>query len=880
MRAEDPRPVRLSEYRPSDFLIDEVHLDVRLDPHATRVAAKLKMRPNPAGDAGAALKLDGDELKLVSAAIDGQPLPQEDLDVSPERLVIANPPRGPFELEIVTEIDPEANTKLMGLYRSNASYTTQCEAEGFRRITYFLDRPDVLAVYTTRVEGPKDECPVLLSNGDLVETGDAGENRHYAVWHDPWKKPSYLFALVAGDLGVVEDAFVTMGGRNVALKVFVEHGREDRALHAMEAIKASMKWDEEAFGREYDLDVFMVVAVSHFNMGAMENKGLNVFNDKYVLASPDTATDGDYANIEGIIAHEYFHNWTGDRITCRDWFQLCLKEGLTVFRDQEFTSDRRSRPVKRIQDVRNLRALQFAEDAGPLSHPVRPQIYHEINNFYTPTVYEKGAEVIRMLKTWIGDDAFRAGMDLYFERHDGEACTIEQFVACFGEVSGRDMSAWMRWYDQAGTPEVSATTSYDEQSRTLTLELSQKTRPTPGQPTKLPVVLPVAIGLVGPDGSDMPIVVGGKAAGPVFTFENDSKAIVFEDLSQRPVISLFRNFSAPVKLTSDISNDDLLFLAGHDGDPFNRWQSLQTVALRHLVEATAAAREGHGVEPDPRIVEAVGRAFDPAETDFAYAAQVASLPSEGDVAREIGENVDPDAIHSARLRLKATLRGGLSDALSATVERLAETGPYSPDAISAGRRALKVSALDLMAADGARAGVEAARKLFVSAGNMTDRVMAMQVLSLSASPERDETLEEFAKAYGDNPLLVDKWFLIQASAPLPDTLSRVEALMASPAFDIKNPNRVRSLIGAFGAGNPTQFNRLDGRGYDFIAGVAAELNSTNPQVAARLLGAFRTWRALEPERRAKAEAALRRIEALPKLSPDVGDIVRRALAAA
>ena len=880
MRAEDPRPVRLSEYRPSDFLIDEVHLDVRLDPHATRVIAKLKMRPNPTGDAGAALKLDGDELKLVSAAIDGDPLARDDLDVSPERLVIANPPRGPFELEIVTEIDPEANTKLMGLYRSNASYTTQCEAEGFRRITYFLDRPDVLAVYTTRVEGPKDECPVLLSNGDLVETGEAGENRHYAVWHDPWKKPSYLFALVAGDLGVVEDAFVTMGGRNVALKVFVEHGREDRALHAMEAIKASMKWDEEAFGREYDLDVFMVVAVSHFNMGAMENKGLNVFNDKYVLASPDTATDGDYANIEGIIAHEYFHNWTGDRITCRDWFQLCLKEGLTVFRDQEFTSDRRSRPVKRIQDVRNLRALQFAEDAGPLSHPVRPQIYHEINNFYTPTVYEKGAEVIRMLKTWIGDDAFRAGMDLYFERHDGEACTIEQFVACFGEVSGRDMSAWMRWYDQAGTPEVSATTSYDAEAKTLTLELSQKTRPTPGQPTKLPVVLPVTIGLVGPDGGDMPIVVGGKSAGPVFTFDNDSKAIVFEDLAEQPVLSLFRNFSAPVKLTSDISNDDLLFLAGHDGDPFNRWQSLQTVALRHLVEATAAAREGREVEPDPRIVEAIGRAFDPAETDFAYAAQVASLPSEGDVAREIGEDVDPDAIHTARLRLKTTLRDGLSDALSATVERLAETGAYSPDAVSAGRRALKVTALDLMAADGARAGVEAARKLFASAGNMTDRVMAMQVLSLSASPERDETLAEFAKAYGDNLLLVDKWFLIQASAPLPDTLSRVEALMASPAFDIKNPNRVRSLIGAFGAGNPTQFNRLDGRGYDFIAGVAAELNSTNPQVAARLLGVFRTWRALEPVRRAKAEAALRRIDALPKLSPDVGDIVRRALAAA
>lgn len=879
MRAEDPRPVRLSEYRPSDFLIDEVHLDFRLEPSATRVTAKLKMRPNPAGDAGAALKLDGDELKLVSVSIDGRALPEGDLEVSPERLVIANPPRGAFELEIVTEIDPAANTRLMGLYRSNASYTTQCEAEGFRRITYFLDRPDVLAVYTTRVEGPKDECPVLLSNGDLVETGEAGGGRHFAVWHDPWPKPSYLFALVAGDLGVVDDAFVTMGGRNVALKVFVEHGREDQALHAMDAIKASMRWDEEAFGREYDLDVFMVVAVSHFNMGAMENKGLNVFNDKYVLASPETATDGDYANIEAIIAHEYFHNWTGDRITCRDWFQLCLKEGLTVFRDQEFTSDRRSRPVKRIQDVRNLRALQFAEDAGPLAHPVRPQIYHEINNFYTPTVYEKGAEVIRMLKTWIGDDDFRSGMDLYFDRHDGEACTIEQFVACFGEVSGRDMGRWMRWYDQAGTPEVTAKTAYDAAAKTLTLSLSQKTRPTAGQPTKLPVVLPVALGLVGADGQDLPLVVAGKEAGPVFTFEDETKTIVFENLPERPVVSLFRNFSAPVKLSSDISNDDLLFLAGHDSDPFNRWQSLQTVALRHLVEATAAAREGSSVEVDPRLVEAVGRAFDARETDYAYAAQVASLPSEGDVAREIGDDVDPDAIHAARAALKSALRDGLTGPLAASFERLADAGPYSPDAVSAGRRSLRIAALDLMAAGGARAGVEAAHRLFSSAGNMTDRVMAMQVLSLSATPERDEALAAFARDYGDNPLLVDKWFLIQASAPLPDTLNRVETLMASPAFDMKNPNRVRSLIGAFGTGNPTQFNRADGRGYDFVAGVAAELNGSNPQVAARLLGAFRTWRALEPVRRAKAEAALRRLSELPKLSPDVGDIVRRALAA-
>jgi aminopeptidase N len=879
MRAEDPRPVRLVDYRPSDFLIDEVHLDVKLDPTATRVTARLKMRPNPEGDASAALALDGDELTLVSAAIDGATLAADALDVSPASLRIANPPRGPFELEIVTEIDPTANTRLMGLYRSNASYCTQCEAEGFRRITYFLDRPDVLATYTTRIEGPADETPLLLSNGNLVETGDAGDGRRFAVWHDPHPKPSYLFALVAGDLGVVEDKFVTMSGRSVALKVFVEHGKEDRAAHAMESIKASMRWDEQAFGREYDLDVFMVVAVSHFNMGAMENKGLNVFNDKYVLASPETATDGDYANIEAIIAHEYFHNWTGNRITCRDWFQLCLKEGLTVFRDQEFTSDMRSRPVKRIQDVRNLRALQFAEDAGPLAHPVRPEIYHEINNFYTPTVYEKGAEVIRMLKTWIGDAAFRAGMDLYFDRHDGEACTIEQFVACFAETSGRDMTQWMRWYGQAGTPDVEVTTSYDEAARTFTLEARQSTPPTPGQSTKKPVVIPLALGLVDPDGRDVDLVVDGAAAGPVFALQAETTRLVFEQVARRPIPSLFRGFSAPVKVTSDLTDDHLLFLAAYDSDPFNRWQAAQTVALRNLVASVAAVREGGEPIDEPRLADAIGRAFAPEETDCAYAAQVAALPSEGDVARELRSDVDPDQVHAARTALKAALRRRLAGPLAAAFERLAETGPYSPDAASAGRRALKFAALDFLAAGGEPDGVARAHALYRSAGNMTDRVMALQALSLHAGPEREDALDDFAARFGGDPLLMDKWFVIQASAPLPGTLDRVQTLMGSPAFDIGNPNRVRSLIGAFGSSNPTQFNRPDGAGYDFVAGVALELNATNPQVAARLLGAFRTWRALEPTRRGKAEQALRRIAEAPRLSPDVADIVRRALAA-
>ncbi|GLK81417.1 aminopeptidase N [Methylopila turkensis] len=876
MRAEDPQIVRLADYRPSDFLIETVDLDVNLHPTATRVTARLSIRPNPDGREVAALVLDGEDLNLVSAAIDGGALEADALDVSPERLTIANPPRRPFELTIVTEIDPTANTRLMGLYRSNGAYTTQCEAEGFRRITYFLDRPDVLAVYTTRVEGPKDETPVLLSNGNLAETGEVGDGRHFAVWHDPHPKPSYLFALVAGDLGVVEDRFVTASGRDVALKVFVEHGREDRAAYAMDAIKRSMRWDEEAFGREYDLDVFMVVAVSHFNMGAMENKGLNVFNDKYVLASPETATDGDYANIEAIIAHEYFHNWTGNRITCRDWFQLCLKEGLTVFRDQEFTSDTRSRPVKRIQDVRNLRAAQFAEDSGPLAHPVRPQAYAEINNFYTPTVYEKGAEVIRMLKVLIGPEAFKAGMDLYFDRHDGQACTIEQFIACFAEVSGRDFDQFMLWYHQAGTPSVEVSTAYDAAEKTFTIEATQRVPPTPGQPTKAPAVIPMVVGLIGPDGRDLPLVVGGQPTDAVLALTSATTRVTFEGLKQRPVASLFRNFSAPVKLSADLTDDDYLFLAANDPDPFNRWQAGQTVALRNLVARVAALRTAGATPEEPRIADAVRRAFAPGETDHAFAAQVAALPSEGDVAREIGDDVDPDAIHAARRALKGAIAASLADEIAAAYARLEDTGPYSPDAASAGRRALKVSALDYLAADGGAEGVALAKALFDGATNMTDRIMALQVLSLHAAPDRDAALDAFAASYGSDPLLMDKWLLIQASAPLPDTLDRVRELTRSRYFDSGNPNRVRSLVGAFGA-NPTQFNRADGAGYAFVAETARALDGRNPQVAARLLGAFKTWRALEPGRRAKAEDALRTLSRAPGLSADVGDIVRRAL---
>ena len=565
MRTDIAQPVRLKDYRPPDWLVETVSLDVSLHPTATKVRATIAFKPNPETTV-ASLVLDGDGLSLVSLKLDGAALPADNYVATSDSLTIAQPPARPFTLEIETAVDPSANTQLSGLYRSSGTYCTQCEAEGFRRITFFPDRPDVMAVYTTRVEADKTEAPALLANGNLVESGSLPGGRHFAVWHDPHPKPSYLFALVGGDLACVEDKFVTSSGRNVTLRIYVEHGKQDRCGYAMDALKRSMRWDEQAFGREYDLDIFMIVAVSDFNMGAMENKGLNVFNDKYVLASSDTATDADFAHIEAVIAHEYFHNWTGNRITCRDWFQLCLKEGLTVFRDQEFSSDMRSRPVKRIADVRGLRAAQFIEDAGPLAHPVRPEVYKEINNFYTATVYEKGAEVVRMVQTLIGQEKFRAGMDLYFERHDGEAATIEQFIQCFADASGFEFSQFMRWYNQAGTPQVTVSGRYNDADQSYTLECSQVVPPTPGQPVKQPMVIPLAFGLVGKDGHDFPLRLrgGGTIERDVLVLREPRTTFEFTGIAERPVPSVNRGFSAPVRLDIDVNSDDLAYLAAKD----------------------------------------------------------------------------------------------------------------------------------------------------------------------------------------------------------------------------------------------------------------------------------------------------------------------------
>jgi aminopeptidase N len=879
MRTDIAQPIRLKDYRPPDWLVETVSLDVSLHPTQTKVCATLKLKPNPLASA-APLVLDGDGLTLAALKLDGTVLPAESYAATPDSLTIPQPPNGPFTLEIETLVDPSANTQLSGLYCSSGTYCTQCEAEGFRRITYFPDRPDVMAVYTTRIEADKKEAPVLLANGNLTDSGELPAGRHFAVWHDPHPKPAYLFALVGGDLACVEDNFRTLSGRNVTLRIYVEHGKEGRCGYAMDSLKRAMRWDEEKFGREYDLDIFMIVAVADFNMGAMENKGLNVFNNKYVLATSETATDGDFAGIEAVIAHEYFHNWTGNRITCRDWFQLCLKEGLTVFRDQEFSSDMRSRPVKRITDVRGLRVAQFVEDAGPLAHPVRPETYKEINNFYTATVYEKGAEVVRMVHTLIGPEQFRAGMDLYFERHDGEAATVDQFIQCFADASGRDMTQFMRWYSQAGTPQVTVAGRFDAAAKTYTLECKQSVPPTPGQPTKEPMVIPLALGLVGKDGRDLPLTpANGAIERGVLVLSEPAATVTFTGVAERPVLSINRSFSAPIKLDTDLSGDELAFLAAHDSDPFNRWQAIQTISMRLLIDNVARLRAGQSPRMDEKLFTALAALLEDTALEPAFVALALTPLGEGDMAREIGRDTDPDAIFRARKALRAEIGGRLSAALSTTYERMTVHGGYTPDARSAGRRSLRNLSLDLMAATAAPPAIARAAQQYEGADNMTDRMAALATLSLHDRPERTNALADFYRRYSANALVVDKWFSLQAMIPQADTLDQVRALAGHPAFSIANPNRVRALIGVFAQGNLTQFNRADGAGYEFVADYVLALDPKNPQLAARLATAFRSWRTLEEGRRGKAEAALQRIKTAAGLSRDLADIVERALAA-
>jgi len=880
MRTDTAQTIRLKDYRPPDWLVETVSLDVTLHPTAARIRATLALKPNPKS-ASAPLILNGDGLSLISLKLDGTVMAPDSYVATPESLTIAQPPNGPFNLEIETIVDPSANTQLSGLYRSNGTYCTQCEAEGFRRITFFPDRPDVMAIYSTRIEADKTEAPVLLSNGNLVEHGEAPGGRHFAVWHDPHPKPSYLFALVAGDLACVEDHCVTMSGRNVTLRIYVEHGKQDHCAYAMDSLKRAMLWDEKAFGREYDLDIFMIVAVSDFNMGAMENKGLNVFNDKYVLASADTATDADFSHIEAVIAHEYFHNWTGNRITCRDWFQLCLKEGLTVFRDQEFSSDMRSRPVKRIADVRGLRATQFIEDAGPLAHSVRPETYKEINNFYTTTIYEKGAEVVRMVQTLVGQEKFRVGMDLYFARHDGEAATVEQFIQCFADASGRDLTQFMRWYSQAGTPEVTVSGKFDAGRKTYVVECKQAVPPTPGQTVKEPMVIPLSLGLVGRNGHDLPLKLstGEPMERDVVVLNKPVARFEFVNIDEDPVISINRGFSAPIKLITDLAARDLAFLAAHDADPFNRWQALQTISTRLLIDNVAALRSGRPTRGDDQLMLALAAILGDTALEPAFVALALVPPGEGDIAREIGRDIDPDAIFRARAELRAAIGQQLGPALTTLYDRMAPSGDYSPDAQSAGRRALRNVAIDLLAATAKPAVIARVCRQYETANNMTDRMAALVTLSLHEVPEREYALADFYARYASDALVVDKWFSLQATIPQPNTLENVRRLTAHPAFSPANPNRVRALIGSFAQGNTTQFNRADGLGYDFVADTVLALDQKNPQISARLATAFRSWRMLEAGRQMKAEAALTLIKGTPGLSRDLSDIVERALAA-
>lgn len=880
MRSETAPAIRLEDYQPPAYRIGTVDLRVELAPSETIVRAVLSITRQDGTHPGTPLELDGDDLALVSLTIDGRVPGQDEFNAAPDRLELFTPPAEPFELELVTRLDPDANTKLMGLYRSSGTYCTQCEAEGFRRITYFLDRPDVLSVYTTRLEAEKDACPVLLANGNLVEEGPLGDSgRHFAVWHDPHPKPAYLFALVAGDLARVPARFSTKSGNEIALNIYVEHGKEDRCAWAMDSLIRSMRWDEEVFGLEYDLDVFNIVAVSDFNMGAMENKGLNIFNDKYVLADPETATDQDFANIEAVIAHEYFHNWTGNRITCRDWFQLCLKEGLTVFRDQEFSSDMRSRAVKRIADVRLLKSHQFPEDAGPLAHPVRPRTYHEINNFYTATVYEKGAEVVRMLKTLIGDDAFKAGLDLYFERHDGDATTIEAFLACFSEAASTNLDQFSRWYEQAGTPVVTAETDYDEGSKTFTVSLSQEIPPVPGQKNSKPAVIPLRFGLIGANGKDLDTgsTEGTRLQGDVLILDKAHQKITFDNIASRPVLSLLRGFSAPVRLNQSLSQDELVFLAAKDSDPFNRWQAVQTLLMKDLVRLTGETRQGNRAAPSSDTIAVIGNVLTDASLDEALRAQALVLPSEADIAQEIGKNVDPDAVYEARQQLRKAIAGAHGAEFQSIAKSAMPNGPFSPDAASAGKRALANRALSFVAVSELAGAAETIWERFAAADNMTDRISALTLLVHDHLAKEEEALATYLKRHERNSLAMDKWFMTQATAPGAETLAKVRALKTHPLYDAGNPNRVRSLLQSFATGNPTQFARGDGAGFELVAESVLEIDRRNPQVASRLLTSFRSWRALDPQRSALAETALLRVSSFENLSRDSRDIVDRTL---
>ncbi len=881
MREPTPLTIFLKDYTPPAFLVSTVDLNVDIHADHAMVKATLALSRNPAAtDPQAPLVLNGDELELVSVAIDGRPLGSSEYSVDAEHLTITRMPER-CTLETTVRIRPQQNTKLEGLYATKSGFFTQCEAEGFRRITYFLDRPDVMARYTNTIHADREQYPVLLSNGNLAASGAEEGGRHWVRFEDPFPKPCYLFAMVAAKLEMLEDHFVTRSGRKARLAVYVEPGKLDQCGFAMQCLKKSMKWDEDVFGLELDLDQYMIAAVGDFNSGAMENKGLNIFNTKYVLARPDTATDIDYQNIDRVIAHEYFHNWTGNRVTCRDWFQLSLKEGLTVFRDQEYGADIYSRPLQRIQEVRGLRAAQFPEDAGPMAHPIRPASYMEIRNFYTMTVYEKGAEVVRMQHTLLGADGFRKGMDLYFQRHDGQAVTTDDFVQSMQDASGVDLTQFRRWYEQAGTPVLDVATHYTAAAQTYTVTVKQACPPTPGQPVKQALHIPFAIGLVDAQGNDTPLQLEGESAAiagtRVLSLKQATECFVFTHVATPPVPSILRGFSAPVIVKYPYTEEQLAHLMAHDSDAFNRWEAGQRLATNLILSGVKTMQAGRALEITDSFLTAFARVLADASQDPAFAAEALNLPSEITLAEEM-EPVDPDALHAVRKSLRRAVASHLQPALLACHAAMTNTGAYSPDAASAGRRSLRNLCLSYLMELDDPAIRALCLKQFRTADNMTDSMAALSLLANTECTERQDALDAFYAQWKDEPLVVDKWLAVQSTSRLTGTLANITALLGHPAFELKNPNKIYALIRSFGAANHLRFHAADGSGYAFIADRIIEINAFNPQVASRVARCFDRWRKFDSVRQTHAQAALERIRDSVGLSRDVAEIITKALA--
>ena len=881
-----PPVVQRLAYRPPSHLVDDIELRFELDPAATRVAARFAYRRNPAADPGAALVLGGEQLKLIEVSLGGRPLSQGEYALSSAGITFRTLPDTGV-LHIVSECDPAANRALEGLYLSSGVFCTQCEPEGFRRLAFFQDRPDVLARYTVTIVADSQRYPVLLSNGNLIERGavpgDAG--RHYAIWHDPYPKPSYLFALVAGDLASLDDEFITASGRKVALRIFSTPVNLAKCHHAMAALQRAMRWDEERYGREYDLDTFMIFCADDFNMGAMENKGLNIFNSKLLLANPETATDADYSTIEGVIAHEYFHNWTGNRVTCRDWFQLSLKEGLTVFRDQEYSSDVGSRAVERIEAVDFLRAQQFAEDAGPTAHPVRPDSYAEINNFYTPTVYEKGAEVIRMQRALLGEQGFRRGMDLYFERHDGQAVTCDDFVQAMQDSSGIDLAQFRLWYSQAGTPTLAVKGDYDAAAQTFVLEVAQSCPPTPGQPGKRAFHIPLAVGLVGRDGKDLPLHLdgdgkasAGSATTAVLHVRQARESFRFVDVREPPVPSLLRGFSAPVKVDYDYGEAGLVLLAAHDSDSVCRWDAAQRIFSQAILGVVAGrGTQGAPFALPPALVEVVRALLADRTSDPALLA-LALKPPRLSILADRQTPIDIDALHRVRTQTMAALARELAAAFEDAFAAHRAAGAYSADPAQVAQRSLKNVCLAYLTTRDDAASHALALAQFDAADNMTDAIAALAALNDTAADARDIAMARFEARWRDNPLVMDKWLALQATSCRPGTLQRVRGLLSHPVYDARNPNRIRSLVGAFAQSNLPGFHAADGAGYAFVADQVLTIDRSNPQIAARLVAAFNRWRRFDTARGALQRDALERIAAAPALSTDVAEIVAHNLA--